>query len=98
MFASAAVEARRLSLFQAGHYYSSSEPGLGHIKIVDMSVFWQVPQYLLVGISEVRGQGIHWTSSCMLSISRWPQIHPVPEPYSSNPHLTLNVNPKRHCA
>ena len=54
MFASAAVEARRLALFQAGHYYSSSEPGLGHMKIVDMSVFWQVPQYLLVGLSEVQ--------------------------------------------
>ena len=54
MFAASAVETRRLALFQAGHYFSSSEPGLGRMKIVDMSVFWQVPQYLLVGISEVR--------------------------------------------
>ena len=54
MFAASAVEWRRLALYQGGHYYASSEPGLGRMKIVDMSVFWQVPQYLLVGLSEVR--------------------------------------------
>jgi len=54
MFAASAVEWRRLALYQGGHYYSSREPGLGRMKIVDMSVFWQVPQYLLVGLSEVR--------------------------------------------
>lgn len=53
MFAAAAVEWRRLQLFQQGHYFSSKEPGMEHMKIVDMSVFWQIPQYLLVGISEV---------------------------------------------
>ena len=54
MFCAAAVEARRLSLYQAGHYTRSQEPGMAHMKVVDMSVFWQVPQYLLVGVSEVR--------------------------------------------
>ena len=81
MFAASAVEWRRLSLYQAGHYYSSSEPGLGRMKIVDMSVFWQVPQYLLVGLSEVRGRGAgardhkraHLiSSSCVRMIRRLP--------------------------
>ena len=53
MFAAAVVEWRRLSLYQAGHFFASKEPGMEHMDIVDMSVFWQIPQYLLVGISEV---------------------------------------------
>lgn len=53
MVVSALVERRRLSLFHHGQYHRSSEAGLHHIDVVDMSVFWQIPQYLLVGLSEV---------------------------------------------
>ena len=28
--------------------------------VVDMSVFWQVPQYILVGMSEVRAPRLSW--------------------------------------
>ena len=58
MVAAAAVEARRLQLFREGRtiHESSTATGLGHgSSIVDMSVFWQTAQYLLVGLSEVRG-------------------------------------------
>ena len=61
MVAAAAVEWYRLKLYHQGKVL----PALGHDKaesilshhdgsgIVDMNVFWQVPQYLLVGLSEV---------------------------------------------
>lgn len=64
MLAAAAVEWYRLKLFHEGkvlpalggshshHSILSHRDGSG---IVDMNVFWQVPQYLLVGLSEVRG-------------------------------------------
>ena len=62
MLAAAAVEWYRLKLFHEGkvlpalggspgHSILSHRDGSG---IVDMNVFWQVPQYLLVGLSEVR--------------------------------------------
>lgn len=54
MLASAWVEHRRLDLFHDGEFHKSTEPDLHRIKVVDMSVFWQIPQYLLVGLSEVR--------------------------------------------
>ncbi|KAL3151753.1 hypothetical protein ABBQ38_012730 [Trebouxia sp. C0009 RCD-2024] len=61
MLAAAAVEWYRLKLFHEGkvlpalggspgHSILSHRDGSG---IVDMNVFWQVPQYLLVGLSEV---------------------------------------------
>lgn len=53
MLVSAWVEHRRLALYHEGHFHKSQESGLHHMKIVDMSVFWQIPQYLLVGLSEV---------------------------------------------
>lgn len=54
MLVSAWVEHRRLGLFHQGAWHKSTEPDLHHIRVVDMSVFWQIPQYLLVGLSEVR--------------------------------------------
>lgn len=53
MLVSAWVEHRRLVLFHQGAWHKSSEPDLHHIRVVDMSVFWQIPQYLLVGLSEI---------------------------------------------
>jgi POT family len=50
MLAAAAVEARRLELFRQNHLVSNDE---SHSKVVDMSILWQIPQYLLVGLSEV---------------------------------------------
>jgi len=47
MFVSAAVEYRRLSLFRSGEVLDEDEG------IVDMSVWYQVPQYLLIGASEI---------------------------------------------
>ena len=47
MFVSAAVEYRRLSLFRSGKMLDEDEG------IVDMSVWYQVPQYLLIGASEI---------------------------------------------
>lgn len=61
MLAAAAVEWYRLRLFHEGKVLPA--PGSSHGQsilshrdgsgIVDMNVFWQVPQYLLVGLSEV---------------------------------------------
>lgn len=53
MVVSAWVEHRRLTLFHQGRFHRSSESGLHRIDIVDMSVFCQIPQYLLVGLSVV---------------------------------------------
>ena len=58
MLSAAAVEWYRLRLFHQGKVLPSlsgqsalnRRHGSG---IVDMNVFWQVPQYLLVGLSEV---------------------------------------------
>jgi hypothetical protein len=59
MLTGAAVEWQRLRLFNEGRVLTHAplvalplherQPA-----IVDMSVFWQVPQYILVGMSEVR--------------------------------------------
>ena len=49
MLAGGAVEAVRLHLFKQGHVLTHDRNA-----IVNMSVFWQVPQYILVGLSEVR--------------------------------------------
>ena len=48
MLAGSAVEVVRLGLFKRGHVLTDDKNA-----IVDMSVFWQVPQYILVGLSEV---------------------------------------------
>ncbi|KAK9827526.1 hypothetical protein WJX74_008315 [Apatococcus lobatus] len=57
MLAAAACENQRLRLFHEGKTISG-DYGLPlgarqHPKVVDMNVFWQVPQYLLIGLSEV---------------------------------------------
>lgn len=53
MFASAALERERLIMYHDKDLMS--EPGaVGKWgRIVDLSVWWQAPQYLLVGLSEV---------------------------------------------
>ena len=48
MLAGGVVEMVRLSLFKQGHVLTDDRNA-----IVDMSVFWQIPQYILVGLSEV---------------------------------------------
>ena len=48
MLAGGAVEMVRLSQFKQGHVLTHDRNA-----IVDMSVFWQIPQYILVGLSEV---------------------------------------------
>ena len=60
MLSAAAVEYVRLLLFRhgdvlpdRGHMHSLLGGGTG-TRIVNLSVFWQIPQYLLVGLSEVQ--------------------------------------------
>ena len=48
MLSGGVVEMVRLSLFKQGHVLTDDKNA-----IVDMSVFWQIPQYILVGLSEV---------------------------------------------
>lgn len=64
MLAAAFVEAWRLRLFREGRtIHEETAQQLQHASsVVDMSVFWQTGQYLLVGLSEVRlwnGQSLH---------------------------------------
>lgn len=59
MLIAAYVEWYRLKLFHEGYYEGGTADDvtapLGHHpKVVQMSVWWQVPQYLAVGLSEVR--------------------------------------------
>lgn len=49
MAVAAAVEAWRLKLLHEGRVLESDPDA------VDLSVFWQIPQYLLIGLSEARG-------------------------------------------
>ncbi len=53
MLAGAAVEWYRLRLFQQGAVLTASANRGTQPAIVDMSVFFQIPQYILVGLSEV---------------------------------------------
>lgn len=53
MLAAAAVEFKRLDLFHQGHVLPPSNRHHHELETVAMSVFWQVPQYLLIGLSEV---------------------------------------------
>jgi peptide/histidine transporter 3/4 len=54
MVAAALVEERRLSLYRSGHVlgpsicYKDNAPPM-----VELSIFWQIPQFILVGASEV---------------------------------------------
>ena len=50
MLSAAAVEYARLRMFNDGKVLSGRH---GESKVVALSVFWQIPQYLLVGLSEV---------------------------------------------
>ena len=70
MLAAAVVEWYRLKLFHEGKVLSAlggnhSQSVLNHRDgggVVDMNVFWQVPQYLLVGLSEVSTPFTHLPS------------------------------------
>lgn len=73
MVVSAWVEHQRLSLYHDGHFHKSQEAGLHHMKIVDMSVFWQIPQYLLVGLSEVCAARVPPQSSTLLLTALHPR-------------------------
>lgn len=53
MLAGAAVEWYRLRLFQQGAVLTASPNRGTQPAIVDISVFYQIPQYILVGLSEV---------------------------------------------
>lgn len=54
MAAAAAVESRRLDLFRQGHIINQDDASNHRDQaVVNMSVWWQTPQYLLIGLSEV---------------------------------------------
>lgn len=57
MLMAAWVEHRRLVMFHEGEFHRSTEPDLHHIRVVDMSVFWQIPQARWpLGLSGLRVQ------------------------------------------
>lgn len=53
MVASAWVEHMRLKAFHEGRVLGGDSDESARMAIVNMSVFWQIPQYLLVGLSEI---------------------------------------------
>jgi len=82
MVAAAAVEWYRLKLYHEGKVLpaldgNQAQSILSHRDgsgIVDMNVFWQVPQYLLVGLSEV---GYISTLCCLISARENCALQPV---------------------
>lgn len=50
MLSAAAVEFARLRMYRRGALLRERD---GEASVVLLSVFWQIPQYLLVGLSEV---------------------------------------------
>lgn len=68
MLAAGIVEYARLSLYRKGRVL----PHKFHdTQIVSLSVFWQIPQYLLVGLSEVKPtHGFSQTFSITLALCR----------------------------
>ena len=52
MLSAALVEFARLELFRKGQVLPHAKVDHG-TQVVRLSVFWQIPQYLLVGLSEV---------------------------------------------
>ena len=74
MVAAAAVEWYRLKLYHEGKVLpaldgNQAQSILSHRDgsgIVDMNVFWQVPQYLLVGLSEVGFTCLLSAAYCLL--------------------------------
>ena len=83
MLIAAYVEWYRLKLYNEGHVFDQSTAGATaaaaaagggggganhHSSIVQMSVWWQVPQYLAVGLSEVGAGAVVgcWGGGCVL--------------------------------
>ena len=65
MLAAGIVEFARLQFYKKGRilpekFHSS--------QIVDLSVFWQIPQYLLVGLSEVHPSFLQPSSAASLPV------------------------------
>ena len=75
----------RLSLFKQGHVLTDDKNA-----IVDMSVFWQIPQYILVGLSEVChcSARFHAVSHHEASV-HWRPCRPSLESYSSARRVKL---------
>lgn len=79
MLSAAAVEYVRLELFKRGDVLPQYQH---NSKIVSLSVFWQIPQYLLVGLSEVTHPP---------TLARFP--HPLRQSSESTCHMCST-----HCA
>jgi hypothetical protein len=67
MAVAAWVEWYRLDMYHKSHPGLQGDDGDNHHVIVPMSVWWQIPQYLLVGLSEVRARCAHcvWCACCV---------------------------------
>ena len=77
MGAAAGVEWLRLQRYREGRLLGSSSNAT--YEIVDISVFWQTPQYLLVGLSEVQCITVEVARTCAnvlqtLPSSSWPAL------------------------